>query len=99
MPSFERLESGSLKGLLEALLLVTDDPVSAADLAAAASAERLSALITLPYSSPTVRMVSISATGVPAAGSVPPWPMNWEMALACASLRPLSRMASMSSWL
>ena len=38
MPSFERLESGSLKGLLEALLLVTDDPVSAADLAAAASA-------------------------------------------------------------
>lgn len=39
MPSFERLESGSLKGLLEALLLVTDDPVSAADLAAAASAE------------------------------------------------------------
>ena len=39
---------------------------------AADSAERLSALITLPYSSPTVRMVSISATGVPAAGSVPP---------------------------
>lgn len=37
--AFERLESGSLKGLLEALLLVSDDSVPATDLARAAGAE------------------------------------------------------------
>lgn len=37
--AFERLESGSLKGLLEALLLVSDDSVLATDLARAAGAE------------------------------------------------------------
>ena len=37
--TFERLESGSLKGLLEALLLVSDDSVPATDLARAAGAE------------------------------------------------------------
>lgn len=39
MSAFERLESGSLKGLLEALLLVSDDSVPATDLARAAGAE------------------------------------------------------------
>ena len=39
MPGLERLESGSLKGLLEALLLVSDDSVPATDLARAAGAE------------------------------------------------------------
>lgn len=37
--AFDRLESGSLKGLLEALLLVSDDSVPATDLARAAGAE------------------------------------------------------------
>ncbi|HBO61841.1 MAG TPA: SMC-Scp complex subunit ScpB, partial [Olsenella sp.] len=39
MAGLERVESGSLKGLLEALLLVSDDSVSATDLARAAHAE------------------------------------------------------------
>ncbi len=39
MADLERVESGSLKGLLEALLLVSDDSVSATDLARAAHAE------------------------------------------------------------
>ncbi|MDM8270973.1 SMC-Scp complex subunit ScpB [Thermophilibacter provencensis] len=39
MPGLERLESGSLKGLLEALLLVSDDSVPATELARAAGAE------------------------------------------------------------
>ena len=39
MNELGRIESGSLKGLLEALLLVSDDSVSAVDLARAAGAE------------------------------------------------------------
>lgn len=39
MAGLGRVESGSLKGLLEALLLVSDDSVSATDLARAAHAE------------------------------------------------------------
>lgn len=39
MAGLERVESGSLKALLEALLLVSDDSVSATDLARAAHAE------------------------------------------------------------
>lgn len=39
MAGLKRVESGSLKGLLEALLLVSDDSVSATDLARAAHAE------------------------------------------------------------
>ena len=38
MAGLERLEDGSLKGLLEALLLVSDDSVSATDLAKATGA-------------------------------------------------------------
>ena len=38
MAGLERLEDGSLKGLLEALLLVSDDSVSAIDLAKATGA-------------------------------------------------------------
>lgn len=39
MSGLERMESGSLKGLLEALLLVSDDSVPATELARAAGAE------------------------------------------------------------
>ena len=39
MSDFDRMESGSLKGLLEALLLVSDDSVPATELAKAAGAE------------------------------------------------------------
>ena len=39
MADFERMESGSLKGLLEALLLVSDDSVPATELARAAGVE------------------------------------------------------------
>ena len=39
MSELDRMESGSLKGLLEALLLVSDDSVPATDLARAAGAE------------------------------------------------------------
>ena len=39
MSDLERIESGSLKGLLEALLLVSDDSVPATELAKAANAE------------------------------------------------------------
>ena len=39
MSNLERIESGSLKGLLEALLLVSDDSVPATELAKAAGAE------------------------------------------------------------
>ena len=39
MREIDRIESGSLKGLLEALLLVSDDSVPATELARAAGAE------------------------------------------------------------
>ena len=39
MADLERMESGSLKGLLEALLLVSDDSVPATELARAAGVE------------------------------------------------------------
>ena len=45
MNELGRIESGSLKGLLEALLLVSDDSVSAVDLARAGR-ERLTVTVT-----------------------------------------------------